>query len=111
MKEKNSPSALVSETNSPEANHSSIEEGVQRHWQGIVKRRSFLKGLGMAGATLSARTLLPTHSSAQSRSRNDPPSRGDAPPLQLPPWAGIVASELWTQYAELGASRAPLGVV
>jgi hypothetical protein len=27
----------------------STEEPVQRHWQGVVKRRSFLKGLGIAG--------------------------------------------------------------
>src|SRR5258708_2000691 len=65
MKEKNSPSAVVSETNSPEANHSAIEEGVQRHWQGVVKRRSFLKGLGIAGATLSATPLFGTASNPQ----------------------------------------------
>ena len=58
MKEENSPSAVVSETSSPEASHSSTEESVQRHWQGVVKRRSFLKGLGIAGATLSAGALL-----------------------------------------------------
>jgi len=34
MKDKNSPSALVSETNSTEASYSSTEEAVQRHWQG-----------------------------------------------------------------------------
>jgi hypothetical protein len=43
MKGKNSPSAVVSETNSPETTLASTEEDVQRHWQGVVKRRSFLK--------------------------------------------------------------------
>ena len=55
MKEKNSPSAVMSEANSPEASQSSTEENVQRHWQRVVKRRSFLKGLGIAGAALSAK--------------------------------------------------------
>jgi len=67
MKEKNSPSAAVSETNSAEANESSIEEGVQRQWQGVVKRRSFLKGLGIAGATLSATALLGTEATRKPR--------------------------------------------
>jgi len=65
MKDKNSPSALVSETNSTEASYSSTEEAVQRHWQGVVQRRSFLKGLGIAGATLSAGALLTTEGNAQ----------------------------------------------
>src|ERR1700752_5230238 len=101
MKEKNSLSTVVSETNPSEANQSSTED-VQRHWQGVVKRRSFLKGLGMAGATLSASTLLATESRAQSSSSNDRLSRGDAALLQFALWAEIVESDLWTQYAELG---------
>ena len=58
MKEKNSPSVVVSETNSSEAIVAWTEEDVQRHWQGVVKRRSFLKGLGIAGAALSAGALV-----------------------------------------------------
>jgi uncharacterized delta-60 repeat protein len=34
MKKANSPSTVMSETNSTEPNHSSAEENVQRHWQG-----------------------------------------------------------------------------
>jgi hypothetical protein len=52
MKRKNSPSAVVSETRVSETMLASNEEDVQRHWQGVVKRRSFLKGLGIAIATL-----------------------------------------------------------
>src|SRR5580765_6958172 len=102
MKEKNSPSAVVSETDSPEASHSSIEEGVQRHWQGVVKRRSFLKGLGIAGATLSAGTLLATEGAAQTSSSTGKLSKGDVALLQFAAWAEIVESDLWNQYAELG---------
>ena len=68
MKETNSPSAVVSEANSPETVLASTEEEVQRHWQGVVKRRSFLKGLGIAGAALSAGTLLATEGTAQTSS-------------------------------------------
>jgi hypothetical protein len=101
MKEKNSPTAVVSETNSPETS-ASIEEGVQHHWQGVVRRRSFLKGLGIAGAALSAGTLLASEGAAQSSSTTDKLSKGDAALLQFALWAELVESDLWTQYAELG---------
>jgi hypothetical protein len=102
MKEKNSPSVVVSETNSAEASKSSIEEGVERRWQGVVQRRSFLKGLGIAGAALSAGTLLASEGAAQSSSSTDKLSKGDAALLQFALWAELVESDLWTQYAELG---------
>src|SRR6201981_1908309 len=102
MKEENLQSTVVPEATSPEATPSSTGEDVQRHWKGVVKRRSFLKGLGMAGATLSAGTLLATESRAQSRSSNDKLSPGDAALLQFALWAELVESDLWTQYAELG---------
>ncbi len=102
MKEKNLPSMVVPEVSSPETAPSSTGEDVQRNWQGVVKRRSFLKGLGMAGATLSASTLLSTESRAQSNLSKDRLSRGDAALLQFALWAELVESDLWTQYAELG---------
>jgi hypothetical protein len=40
MEEKNSPSAVVSDTHSTETSHSSLEDSVQHNWQGLVKRRS-----------------------------------------------------------------------
>jgi hypothetical protein len=102
MKEKNSPSAVVSETNSPEASHSSIEEGVQRHWQGVVKRRSFLKGLGIAGATLSAGALLGTEGNAQATRSTGKLSKGDAALLRFAAAAELIEADLWQQYNELG---------
>jgi len=101
MKEKSSPSVVVSETNSPDASRSSTEEDVQRHWQGVVKRRSFLKGLGIAGAALSAGPLLASEGAAQTSSSTTL-SRGDVALLQFALWAELVESDLWTQYAELG---------
>ena len=102
MKEKNSPSTVVSETNPSEANQSSTEDSVQRHWQGVVKRRSFLKGLGIAGAALSAGALLGTESNAETARSSGKLSKGDVALLQFALWAEIVESDLWTQYAELG---------
>src|ERR1700726_1759184 len=102
MKEENSPSAVVSETNSPEASHSSTEENVQRHWQGVVKRRSFLKGLGIAGATLSAGAILGTKSSAQATPSSSKLSQGDAALLRFAAAAELIEADLWQQYNELG---------
>jgi hypothetical protein len=102
MKEENLPSTVVPGVSSPETAPSSTGDDVERHWQGVVKRRSFLKGLGMAGATLSAGTLLATETRAQSSSSYDSLSRGDAALLQFALWAELVESDLWIQYAELG---------
>jgi hypothetical protein len=102
VKEKNSPSAVVSETNSPEASHSSTEEAVQRHWQGVVKRRSFLKGLGIAGATLSAGALLGAESNAQATRSTGRLSKGDAALLRFAAAAELIEADLWQQYNELG---------
>jgi hypothetical protein len=102
VKEKNSPSAVVSETNSPEASHSSTEEAVQRHWQGVVKRRSFLKGLGIAGATLSAGALLGNESNAQATRSTGRLSKGDAALLRFAAAVELIEADLWQQYNELG---------
>src|SRR6202521_5180543 len=97
MKEKNSPSTVVSETNSTEANHSSTEESVQRHWQGVVKRRSFLKGLGIAGATLSAGAILGTEANAQAARSTGKLSKGDAALLRFAAAAELIEADLWQQ--------------
>src|SRR5229473_7476917 len=102
MKEKNSPSAVVSETDSPEASHSSIEEGVQRHWQGVVKRRSFLKGLGIAGATLSAGAILGTQGNAETAQSTGKLTRGDVALLRFAAAVELIEADLWQQYNELG---------
>ena len=102
MKKANSPSAVMSETNSPEASLSSTEEGVQRHWQSVVKRRSFLKGLGIAGATLSATALLGKDSEAQATRSSGKLSKGDASLLKFAAAAELIEADLWQQYNELG---------
>src|ERR1700680_4604328 len=105
MKQENSPSVVVSEINSSEANHSSTGEDVQRHWQGVVKRRSFLKGLGIAGATLSAGALLTTESKAQASGGTGRLSKGDAALLRFAAAAELIEPDLWQQYNELGGAQ------
>ena len=102
MKKETSPSAVVSEANSSDASSSSTEESVQRHWQGVVKRRSFLKGLGIAGATLSAGAILGTKSNAQATPSPSKLSQGDAALLRFAAAAELIEADLWQQYNELG---------
>src|SRR6201984_2541497 len=101
MIEKNSPSTVVSETNPSEANQSSTED-VQRHWQGVVKRRSFLKGLGIAGATLSASAILGARGNAETAGSTARLSKGDAALLRFAAAVELIEADLWQQYNELG---------
>ena len=66
-----------------------------------VERRSFLKGLGVAGAALAAGGLL-TASEAQTEERNGSLTPGDAAILRFLAAAEIIESDLWLQYAEFG---------
>lgn len=102
MKEENCLSTVASEADSTEAQHSSTEQDVQRHWQGVVKRRSFLKGLGIAGATLSAGALLGTEANAQTARSTGKLSKGDAALLRFAAAAELIEADLWQQYNELG---------
>ena len=70
----------------------------------VVPRRSFLKGLGVVGAT-----LLPGSALLQAQAVNSSTklSQGDADLLRFALWAELVESDLWTQYNELGGATAP----
>src|ERR1700746_3631400 len=68
-----------------------------------VARRSFIKGLGVVGATLlPGAALLKAQSSSSGKL-----SKGDADLLRFALWAELVESDLWTQYNELGGASAP----
>ncbi|HUJ93771.1 MAG TPA: twin-arginine translocation signal domain-containing protein [Terriglobales bacterium] len=69
-----------------------------------VRRRSFLKGLGMAGAAFSAGafTMLGTRSDAQTQPSPTTLSAGDAAILRFLAAAELIEADLWQQYAELG---------
>ena len=68
-----------------------------------VGRRSFLKGLGMVGATLlPVSALLAAKVRANPGDRSGSLTRGDAAILRFLGLAEIIESDLWTQYWELG---------
>jgi hypothetical protein len=70
-------------------------DDVQENWQRVVRRRSFLQSVGMAGAVaLPAGKLF-----AQENKRL---SRGDAALLRFAAAIEFVEADLWQQYNELG---------
>jgi len=76
-------------------------EGLATKWRRVVGRRSFLHGVGIAGASLAATRLA-----AESKKKL---SSGDAAILRLLAAAELIESDLWTQYAELGGVNSPTG--
>ncbi len=75
---------------------SSTGEDIQSLWNGVVRRRSFLKDIGLASAALPAGALL-----AKGDDRKRLP-RGDVAILRFLAAAEIIESDLWQQYNELG---------
>jgi hypothetical protein len=97
MKQEKFPSGS-SETMTPSAG-----KDIQRDRQGLVERRSFLKGFGIAGVALSAGALVTTDGWAATPTQsNKKLSKGDTAILQLLAAAELVEADLWQQYAELG---------
>jgi hypothetical protein len=90
---------VSSEKQSP----SPTSEDISPRRRGAVRRRSFLKGLGMAGATLlPASALLMTKGKAQAGERQGKLTKGDVAILRLLAAAEIIETDLWQQYNELG---------
>ncbi len=102
MNEENLPSTVISETTSSETIAPSTGRSIQRDPLGLVERRSFLKGLGMAGVALSAGGLVTTHARAATSSPSKNLSKGDVAILKLLAAAELIEADLWQQYAELG---------
>jgi hypothetical protein len=66
----------------------------------VLRRRSFLKGLGLVGATS---TVLPLGgASASAAPARHSPTEGDIAILRFLAAAEIIETDLWTQYDELG---------
>src|ERR1700693_3590733 len=86
-------------TVSPETTQSGGEGAVSPSGNG-VKRRSFLKGLGVAGAALSAGSLLTT--TAEASQSSGIITVGDLAILRFLAAAEILETDLWQQYNELG---------
>ena len=101
MARKNLSADELSETASP-----STGENVNSQLHRVVKRRSFLKGAGIAGATLAASGLLTLDLMGQSVQEGPEESPGtlapgDAAILRFLAAAEIIESDLWLQYQEL----------
>jgi hypothetical protein len=92
---------IPSPTLPTEATADSASEELTARLQRAVERRSFLKGIGMAGATLTAGALLTTDLKADTRSSGRI-SKGDAAILRFLAAAEIIESDLWLQYQEFG---------
>jgi hypothetical protein len=107
MKKENLPSTMSSQTQPPLP----AKEDIQSQSHNLVRRRSFLKGLGMVGATLlPTSALLMTQDKAHADERHKGKgrlSKGDADLLRFAAWAEVVESDLWTQYNELGGATQP----
>jgi hypothetical protein len=83
-----------------EARSASVEDDVRVHWQGVAGRRSFLKGLGLAGAAvLPGSALFASEAMAKSSSSI---TKGDVAILRLLAAAELIEADLWQQYDELG---------
>ena len=97
MASKNLPADGLSETTAP-----SSGEIVNSQLNRVVKRRSFLKGAGIAGAAIAAGGLLTLDLKAvEPEASSGSLSQGDAAILRFLAAAEIIESDLWLQYQEL----------
>jgi len=102
MKKENLRTNLSSKTKFPQSTTGDIGS----LWRRVIRRRSFLKGIGMTGVTLTASGLLVTEGKAQMiaqamKGKGRLP-KSDVALLKFAAWAEIVETDLWMQYAELG---------
>jgi hypothetical protein len=89
----------VTPTRSEAQPSASTEGGVQANWQRVVGRRSFLKGVGLAGAAALPGSALLT---GEAFARSSSITAGDIAILRFLAAAELIESDLWVQYNELG---------
>src|SRR6202171_1899591 len=93
MKSSDPSTIAPSETKSLDAPSETHDSG----WNRAVHRRSFLRGVGMAGvAVLPGSALWAAQASASSDDLTD----GDTAILQFLAAAELIESDLWAQYTE-----------
>ncbi len=102
MKEENVSSTLISETESSKTTAPATGQSIQRDSQKLVRRRSFLQGLGIAGVALSTGALVTSKAAAATFSSGGQLTKGDVAILKLLAAAELIEADLWQQYAELG---------
>ncbi|MEA2161738.1 MAG: hypothetical protein QOD66_4118 [Solirubrobacteraceae bacterium] len=77
-------------------------DDVQAQWRRVVGRRSFLRGVGLAGAAaIPGSALFATEAMARSSAL----TRGDIAILRFLAAAELIESDLWEQYNELGGQN------
>src|SRR4051795_12337138 len=92
---KHTSSVATTEDHHPAA----VGDDVDVLWQRVLGRRSFLKGVGLAGAAaLPGSALFANQAIARSSSITD----GDIAILRFLAAAELIESDLWVQYSELG---------
>jgi hypothetical protein len=79
-----------------------IERDLESKWRSVVGRRSFLKGVGVAGAAALPGSAL-FASEATARTRTLP--KGDVAILRFLAAAELIEFDLWEQYNELGGQN------
>jgi hypothetical protein len=84
----------------PTASSEAIESPSESRPKAGVQRRSFLKGIGMAGAALTGGSLLAAAS--ETRETKGILTSGDVALLRFVAAAELIETDLWQQYAELG---------
>src|SRR3954468_17524071 len=76
-----------------------IDDDLHAHWQRVVGRRSFLKGVGLAGAAALPGSAL---FASEAIARSSRITGGDIAILRFLAAAELIETDLWTQYNELG---------
>ncbi|MEA2212660.1 MAG: hypothetical protein QOF83_2608 [Solirubrobacteraceae bacterium] len=79
-----------------------LDQDLESKWRRVVGRRSFLKGVGVAGAAALPGSAL-FASEAMARSRTLP--NGDVAILRFLAAAELIEFDLWEQYNELGGQN------
>lgn len=98
MKNEKSPALLNS-------NEQILDLNLADKWERVVRRRSFLKGLGVTTATVSAGALLLGHTDALAQTASGTLTKGDVAILRFLAAAELIESDLWQQYNELGGAH------
>ena len=99
-KERSSPTVLAHETTQSEN-----DEG-NPHPSREIRRRSFLKGLGVTGAAVTLGTgIMAKGIPLFAEERSGSLTKGDAAILRFLAAAEIIESDLWLQYQELGGTQ------
>ncbi len=78
------------------------DDDLQARWRRVTGRRSFLKGVGLAGAAaLPGSALLTGNAFASTGALNS----GDVAILRLLAAIELIETDLWQQYNELGGVK------